>query len=106
MACAGFPYLGSLTDGPWMAFEPMVRVRKVFGAHCSWPDPLTIVFPFSHTETNFEIMKPIFVAPQFTKPFNLIDRKIRNNFPFGSKFKFQTKFELKFLEVKLLLNLN
>jgi hypothetical protein len=29
-----------------------------------------------------------------------------NNCPFGRKFKFQIEFELKFLEAKLLLNLN
>jgi hypothetical protein len=30
---------------------------------------------------------------------------MRNNFPFGSKFKFEIEIELKFLEEKLLLNL-
>jgi hypothetical protein len=30
---------------------------------------------------------------------------IRNNFPFGHKFKFDPEFELKFLQEKLLLNL-
>jgi hypothetical protein len=28
-----------------------------------------------------------------------------NKFPFGNKFKFETEFELKFMEEKLLLNL-
>jgi hypothetical protein len=28
-------------------------------------------------------------APKFTKLFNLIEEKIRNNFPFGSKFKLE-----------------
>jgi hypothetical protein len=36
---------------------------------------------------------------------NVIEWMIRNNFPFGSKFKFETKIKLKFLEVKLFLNL-
>jgi hypothetical protein len=57
MARAGFPYPGSLTGGPRSAFELVARVRKVFGSHCSWHDPLTIAFPFSHTEMNLEIMK-------------------------------------------------
>jgi hypothetical protein len=35
----------------------------------------------------------------------MIEWKIRDNFPFGHKFKFDTEFELKFLEEKLLLNL-
>jgi hypothetical protein len=35
----------------------------------------------------------------------LIECKIRNNVPFGNKFKFKTEFELKFLEAKQLLNL-
>jgi hypothetical protein len=30
---------------------------------------------------------------------------MRNNFPFGIKFKFETKFEIKILETKLLLHL-
>jgi hypothetical protein len=35
----------------------------------------------------------------------MIEWKIRNNFPFRDKFKFDIEFELKFLEEKLLLNL-
>jgi hypothetical protein len=35
----------------------------------------------------------------------MIDWMIWNNFPFGHKFKFETEFELKFLEAKLILNL-
>jgi hypothetical protein len=35
----------------------------------------------------------------------VIELKIRNNLTFGHEFKFETEFELKFLEAKLLLNL-
>jgi hypothetical protein len=35
----------------------------------------------------------------------VIELKIRNNLIFGHEFKFETEFELKFLEAKLLLNL-
>jgi hypothetical protein len=35
----------------------------------------------------------------------MIEWKIRNNFPFRDKFKFDIEFELKFLEENLLLNL-
>jgi hypothetical protein len=35
----------------------------------------------------------------------MIEWKIRNNVPFGHKFKFEIECELKFLEPKLLLNL-
>jgi hypothetical protein len=34
-----------------------------------------------------------------------VEWKIRNNFPSGSKLKFRTEFELKFLGAELLLNL-
>jgi hypothetical protein len=51
------------------------------------------------------LVSHISVAQKFTKLCNMIEGKIRNNFPFGQKFKFQIEFELKFLEVKLLLNL-
>jgi hypothetical protein len=36
----------------------------------------------------------------------MIEWKIRNNFPFGNKFIFETEFKLKFLEAKLILNLS
>jgi hypothetical protein len=39
-----------------------------------------------------------YVAPKFTKHCKQIDRIIGNNIPFGSKFKVQTEFELKFQE--------
>jgi hypothetical protein len=45
-------------------------------------------------------------APKFTKLCNLIEWKVGNNISFGSKFKSQTEFKLKFLEGKLFLNLN
>jgi hypothetical protein len=35
----------------------------------------------------------------------MMEWKIRNNFPFRRKFKFEPELELKILEVKLLLNL-
>jgi hypothetical protein len=35
----------------------------------------------------------------------MIEWKIRNNFTFGRKLKFETEFEIKILEVELLLNL-
>jgi hypothetical protein len=53
----GFPFPGSLTSGSLSTFEPVVQVGKVFRPHCSWPDLLTIAFPFSHTKTNLEIIK-------------------------------------------------
>jgi hypothetical protein len=34
-----------------------------------------------------------------------LTHKIRNNFPFGMKFKFRTELELKILEIKLNLKL-
>jgi hypothetical protein len=42
---------------------------------------------------------------KFTKLCKLIEWEIRNSIPFGSKFKFDIEFELKFLEEKLPLNL-
>jgi hypothetical protein len=49
--------------------------------------------------------KSSLVVPIFTKNFKLIDQKIGNIFPFGSKIKFETGFELKIQEAKLFLNL-
>jgi hypothetical protein len=91
MACAGFPCLGSLTDGPWMAFEPVVRVRKVFGAHCSWPGPLTTVFPFSHTETNFEIMKPHFCCSTIYQTFQSNRPKDKEQLSFWEQVQIPNK---------------
>jgi hypothetical protein len=53
----GFPFPGSLMSGSQSNFEPVVQVGKVFRPHCSWPNLLTIAFPFSHTKTNLEIIK-------------------------------------------------
>jgi hypothetical protein len=57
-------FIPGLMGGPRSAFEPVARVGKVFRPHCSWPDPLIIVFPFSHTETNLEIIKTPFLLFQ------------------------------------------
>jgi hypothetical protein len=35
MARTGFPYPRSLTGGPRSAFEPVARLKKVFGPHYS-----------------------------------------------------------------------
>jgi hypothetical protein len=63
------------------------------------------VFLFFKLTWIYKLWKPPFVAPKFTKLFNMIECKIRNMFTFGDKFKCETEFELKFLEAKVLLNL-
>jgi hypothetical protein len=50
--------------------------------------------------------KHTFVAPKITRFCMLLDSKIRNNFPFEIKFKFETEFELKILEEEPFLKLN
>jgi hypothetical protein len=66
-----------------------------------------MIFLFSQNWTKFvNYENHLYVAPKFFKNFNRIQWKIMNKFPFGWKFKFKTEFELKFLEEKLLLNLN
>jgi hypothetical protein len=50
-------------------------------------------------------MKTTLLVLQYLPYFESNIMNIRNNFPFGHKFKFETEVELKFLEAKLLLNL-
>jgi hypothetical protein len=47
MVRAGFPYPESLTGGSQSAFEPVVRVGKVFEPHCSRARPAKLNFLFS-----------------------------------------------------------
>jgi hypothetical protein len=61
------------------------------------------IFPYCTNLVNYENQP--FVPPKFTHLFNLIELKIGNNFPFGSKSKFVKEFELKILESELLWNL-
>jgi hypothetical protein len=104
-ARVGFPYPRSLIGGPRSVFSNLARVQMGVGRIVPRFGPLTIGFLFFQTEPNLYIMKLPFCAPKFTKLCNLIESKIRNNFPFGNRFEFEAKFELKFLEPKLLLNL-
>jgi hypothetical protein len=75
--------------------------------HCSSTRPTKSIFLFSQNWTGFvNYENHQYVAPKFSILCNLIELKIRNNVPFGSKFKVETEIELKIWEIKLLLNLN
>jgi hypothetical protein len=65
-----------------------------------------MVFYFLNRAEFVNYEKSPFFAPKFTKLCTWIEWRIRANFPFGRKFKFETEFELKILEVTLLLNLD
>jgi arsenate reductase-like glutaredoxin family protein len=79
---------------------------KRYGPRCSSVQPTKNWFFYFSQLTKFvNYENHPYVAPKFTKLFNMIEWKIRNNFPFGNKFIFETEFKLKFLEAKLLLNL-
>jgi hypothetical protein len=68
--------------------------------------PLIIGFLFFHLDQICKLFKPHFCNKKFIKLCTLMECRIRNNFPFGSKFKFEREFNLKILEAKLLLNLD
>jgi hypothetical protein len=70
------------------------------------PSPLNLISYFSKLNRICKLWNPTSCAPKLTKLWNLIEWKVTNNFLFGRKFKFQTEFELKFLEAKLLVNLH
>jgi hypothetical protein len=82
------------------SLEQYLRTLFMGPAHC-----LNFLFIPNWTEfVNYK--NHHFVAPTFTKLCNMIEWKIGNKFPSVIEFKFQTEFELKILEVQLLLNLN
>jgi hypothetical protein len=64
-----------------------------------------VFFYFSNWPEFVNYENHLSVALKFTKLCNVIEWKMCNNFPFGHKFKFEIKLELKFLEAKILLNL-
>jgi hypothetical protein len=99
--------LSQVSDG-W----PSVGVSKPgvspngCGLHCSSVRPTNNWFSILLNWTEFvNYESHLSLALKFTKLFNLIEWEIRNNFPFGNKSKFETIFELTFLEEKLVLNL-
>jgi hypothetical protein len=79
---------------------------KWYGPHCSSVQPAKNWFFYFSQLTEFvNYENHHSISPKFTKLSNLIEWKIRNNFPFVNKFKFESEFDLKFLEAKLFLNL-
>jgi hypothetical protein len=58
-------------------------------------------FPYWPKFVNY--VNPPSVAPKFTKLSYMIEWKMRNNFTFWSKSKFETEYELNFLGAELLL---
>jgi hypothetical protein len=65
------------------------------------PNPLTTVFYIFQNEQKLVNWKThLYGTPKFTRICMLIEWKIRNNVPFGKKFKFEREFELKILKEK------
>jgi hypothetical protein len=75
---------------------------KWYGPHCSSVQPTKNWFFYFSQLTEFvNYENHLSVASKFTKLCNLIESKIRNNFPFGDKFKFKIEFDLKVMEAKI-----
>jgi hypothetical protein len=98
---------GHYSVGHGQCFEGWREAESSPGSYCSQPDPIlngsVSIFPNWPEFVNWK--NSSLVVPIFTKNFKLIDQKIGNIIPFGSKIKFETGFELKIQEAKLFLNL-